>query len=120
MKENNEFNYQDLNNSSNEDKNEFSYTPSYTPEPPQQNQNSGLAIAAFVLGILSLLCCGSGVFSILAIVFYFVDKKNNNGVPNSLARIGMICGIVSLALTIVAYIVYIAAIVIGAFSGALY
>ena len=86
------------------------YQPQYNQAPPQEN--SGLAIASLVLGILSLVCCGSFLFSILAIVFYFVDKSNT-GVPNRLAKTGMILGIVSLVLTVIFYIAYI-----GIFLGA--
>ena len=55
------------------------------------------------------------MFSILAIVFYFVDKSNT-GVPNKLAKIGMILGIVSLVLTVIFYIAYIGIIVLGVAS----
>ncbi|MBR2024840.1 MAG: DUF4190 domain-containing protein [Clostridia bacterium] len=74
------------------------------PEQPVQPENSGLAIASLVLGILSLVCCGSFLFSILAIVFYFVDKSNT-GVSNKLAKIGMILGIVSIAVSVLFIIV---------------
>ena len=90
---------QDLYNSTS---NEQYYRPD---EQPQKPQNSGLAIASLILGILGILCCaGCGpLFSILAIVFYFVDK-NNNGASNSLAKAGLICGIIGLVCTVIVVI----------------
>lgn len=124
MNENNEFNMQDLNTSNesassdtNASNEQQSYIPYYTPAEQQPKQNSGFAIASLVLGILSLLCCGSFIMSVLAIVFYFVDKNNNNKQPNSLARIGMILGIISLVLTVIFYIAYIGIIVTGVLEG---
>lgn len=134
MSENNEFNMQDLHNEANNEpvnnqnnQNEQSYneqsnnanqygyynqannnTPYYTPVEPQQKQNSGYAIASLVLGILSILCCGTCgiIMGILAIVFCYIDKNNNNGQTNSLARAGMICGIIALVCSVIYLILY--------------
>ena len=127
MSENNEFNMQDLNLSSNEKEenqqfnNEQTNIPYYIPnDQPQKPQNSGLAIASLVLGILGIICCaGCGpLFSILAIIFYFVDKSNN-GTKSSLAKAGLICGIVGLVSTVLIVILSFTTAFLEAFTESL-
>ena len=86
------------------------------PEQPQNQGNSGFAIASLVCGIIGLLCC-SFLPAVLSIVFYFIDK-NNTGKPNQLAKIGMILGIVSIALSVLFIIAYIGIIVFAAIGAA--
>ncbi len=102
MSENNDFNMNDLHT------NNQSYSiPNYTQNTqPQQNGNSGFAIASLVLGIFGILCCAGCcgiIFSILAVVFYFVDKSKT-GVANPLAKAGLICGIIGIACTIIVFV----------------
>ncbi len=88
------------------------------PQEQPKQENSGYAIASLICGIIGLLCC-TFIPAILAIVFYFVDK-NNTGKPNQLAKIGMILGIISIALSVIFVIAYIGIIVFAAISGAAY
>ena len=127
MSENNEFNsnvYYDLDNNNKDDfvnqerKNEPINIPHYeNHNQPQQQENSGYAIAALVCGIISLVSC-IFIAGILAIIFYFVDKNNNNGKPNNLARIGMILGIVSIVAFVLFIIIYVGIIAAMIASGA--
>ena len=121
MNENNEFGYQNNNDNNSNEQNTSGYynnqnennqpiynIPHYTPVDQPKKENSGYAIASLVLGILSILCCGSCgiIMGILAIVFYYVDKNNNGGQPNSLARAGMICGIIAIVCSVIYLILY--------------
>ncbi len=124
MNENNEFEYQNKENNNSNEQNTYGYynqnysnqndnnqptynIPHYTPVEQPKKENSGYAIASLVLGILSILCCGSCgiIMGILAIAFYFVDK-NNSGQPNALARAGMICGIIAIVCSVIYLILY--------------
>ena len=101
---NNEFNFQ------------FNYFGGF--EPVQKKPQNNYAIASLVLGIVSILCCCCcfadaigliimGVSAILAIVFAFLSKKNNNGKMDGKAIAGLILGIVA----IVMLLLFLAAIV---------
>lgn len=80
------------------------------PQEQPKQENSGYAIAALVCGIISLVSC-MFIAGILAIVFYFIDKNNNEGRPNQLAKVGMILGIVSIVSFVLFIIFYIGIII---------
>ena len=73
----------------------------------EQKRKNGFSIASLVLGILSLACCCFNymplVLGILGVVFAVVDKKTNNTM-NGMATAGMICGIVSIALSVLSIV----------------
>ena len=78
----------------------------YTPEPQFEDKKpqKGFAIAGLVLGILSIICCCcneyiSLIMGILAVVFFFVDKKQNGSI-NGMAIAGLVCGLVSIAISV--------------------
>lgn len=94
--------------------NEFDFQSNLTAT----EKKNGYAIASLVLGIVSILacccCCSSGlglifmgVSAILAIVFAFVSKKNNDGKMDAKAIAGLVLGIV----TVVVLLCFAAAIV---------
>ncbi len=72
---------------------------------PQQPQH-GMAVASLVLGILGVLCCGSGLFSVLAIVFSSMAKKAGN--QEKITSAGMILGIIGAVICVLAIILNIA------------
>ena len=88
-------------------------------EPAQKKSQNNYAIASLVLGIVSILCCCCccfaetigliimGVSAVLAIVFAFLSKKNNNGKMDGKAIAGLILGIIA----IVMLLLFLAAIV---------
>ncbi len=84
------------------------YVQPMQPIPTEQPGES-MAKAAQILGIISLFCCG-GITAILAIVFGVLAK--NQGYQGSKAKTGIICGIISMVLMVLFYIVYF--VVIGA------
>ena len=75
--------------------------------PDQEAHTLHLAIASFVLGIISLFAYyGAFVLGLLAIIFgaIAIHKIRNSGGTyrgNTLAWIGLICGIIAIALTVV-------------------
>ena len=71
---------------------------------PQQPQH-GMAVASLVLGILGVLCCGSGLFSVLAIVFSSMAKKAGN--QEKITSAGMILGIIGAVICVLAIILNI-------------
>ena len=88
---------------------QFPYTPQNDPFYPHNNytkptksEPNGYAIASLILGIVSLiLCCCSCisiVTSVLAIIFAILSRQGQPMPGNALG--GMICGIVSLAATL--------------------
>ena len=96
--------------------NEFDFQSNLTAT--EKKNKNGYAIASLVLGIVSILscccCCSSGlglifmgVSAILAIVFAFVSKKNNDGKMDAKAIAGLVLGIV----TVVVLLCFAAAIV---------
>ena len=104
--------------------NEFNFDSNpYGGFAPQEKKNkNGYSIASLVLGIVSILscccCCGEvlgtivmGVAAILAIVFAFLSKKNNDGKMDAKAIAGLVLGIVAIVI-ILCFIVAI----IGTYS----
>ena len=75
---------------------------------PRINASGGFATAAMILGICSaaVTCCCcclmplTAVAGILAIVFAFIAKNQNEGILPRRAMIGLILGIVGLALCV--------------------
>jgi hypothetical protein len=68
-----------------------------------------MAITALVTGILGIPCCGCGVFSIAAIVFGLLGKKEiaeSNGTRTGagIAQAGFILGVVGVVLTVLYWI----------------
>lgn len=76
----------------------------YQPVPEQPQH--GMAVASLVMGILGVICCGSGLFSILAIVFSSIAKKGGN--QEKITSAGMILGIIGLVMCVIATILYFA------------
>jgi hypothetical protein len=101
-----------------------SYDTPPPPPPPQygapgeysgaaQPKTSGLAIASLVTGILGIFpCCTIGILGILGVVFGIMARKNieqSNGAQKGagLARAGLICGAVGIALGIIYWVIAI-------------
>ena len=92
--------------------NEFNFQSNpYTGVATPEKKKNGLSTASLVLGIVSILscccCCSSGlglavmgVSAILAIVFAFLSKKNNDGKMNAKAIAGLVLGIVAIVVLI--------------------
>ena len=76
----------------------------YQPVPDQPQH--GMAVASLVLGILGVLCCGSGLFSVLAIVFSSIAKKGGN--QEKITSAGMILGIIGAVICVLAIILNVA------------
>ena len=68
------------------------------------NENAGMSIASLVFGILSVVCCCTGwfslVFAALALVFGIISVRNGKG-GRELAIAGMITGGCGLVLAVV-------------------
>ena len=80
--------------------------PPAAPLVPQKNNT--LAIVSLVCGIASLVLCGC-VAGIPAIICGYYAKKQiaeGKGGGATLAKVGMILGIISIALTVVVLIIY--------------
>ncbi len=72
------------------------------------------SIVSMVCGIISMIaCCYGFIFSIPAIIFSIVAKSKFKG-KNTMAKLGLIFGIVGAALS---FIWIIAFVVMGAFGG---
>ncbi len=82
----------------------------FQPDLPQ-----GMAVAALVTGILSLTLCG--IFTAIPAIIcgHIGVKQANNGEASgrSMAMAGMIMGYVSLAITLLIIIAYVAIIVLA-------
>lgn len=94
--------------------NDFDFTIFSTVFASEENKKekknkNGYAIASLVFGIIAILsccCCFAdtlgvivlGASAILAIVFAFVSKKNNDGKMDGKAIAGLILGIVSIVM----------------------
>ena len=82
-------------------------TSSYTPVTPP-GPKKGLAVTAFVLGVISLICflfmfnILTGIAAIILSIVYLVFYKGKEG--KLLAIIGLICGILSIVLLVVSLI----------------
>lgn len=106
-------NYNQNFNQSNQSYNEFNGgNMNYVPQQPVKDPGHGLAVAALVVGIVSLLtccCCGAlGIpVSIAGIVLAVLSKnKSNTGTMETMAKVGFILSIVGLVLTVGYLIVY--------------
>lgn len=70
-------------------------------EQPESGKN--FAIASLVLGILSLVCCGSFIFSVLGVIFGVISRqrqKENNG----MATAGLVLSIIGIVFSIIGII----------------
>jgi len=107
-------------------------TYNYTPVAPivpiqQQKTTNGMAIAALIMGILSIVsllcCCYFAIFGqiiglitgVLGIIFGVVSKKNNGGKVPGMGVAGIVMGAIGALLNIVLLLIYIVA--VGAASG---
>lgn len=82
------------------------YPQGYGQQPPK---NSGMAITSLVLGILGVVCCGCGLFSIAAVVFGHLGKKEiaeSGGTKTGagMAQAGFILGLVGIAISVLYWI----------------
>jgi hypothetical protein len=95
-----------------------------TPIPPSQQEPSGpLAQIAMVLGIAALVfisCCTplSFLLGIVGIVLACMSRKAGEAF-DSKARIGLICSIVALALTVLMGLLFIMVFILTAQTGTL-
>lgn len=77
---------------------DYGYNGSYQPAP--SNGGNGLAIAAFVCGILSVtICTGSGLVQIAAIIMGIIAMKQ--GQKKWMAVTGLVLGILGVVLTVI-------------------
>lgn len=106
----------------------YNEPPNYgTPPPPpgygapqpgyggQPQQTSVMAIISLVTGILGIICCGCGLFSIAAIVLGILGKKETDSGEKKgggLALAGLITGGVGILITVIYWILVIS----GAFD----
>lgn len=67
----------------------------------QNNPAQGLEIASLVMGILSLICCGTFIFSIIGIVLVAIAKSKTDKL-SGVGIGGLVCCIVSLVFGIIA------------------
>jgi hypothetical protein len=100
-----------------QDQNLGSNTP-FQPPAAGSGQNQTLAIVSLVTGILSLICCGSYLFSIIAVVTGFMAKGKAESDPNNfggrgMAMAGLIMGVVGLVASLLVTVLWI----LGAFAG---
>lgn len=76
------------------------YSQQYPAYVESQDDSNGMGVASLVMGIISLVCCSSFIFSVLGIVFGIISlsrKKTNNGIAVAgvvLSAISIIIGIV--------------------------
>jgi len=95
--------------------NEFDFTSTtfstVFADEEKKNKN-GYAIASLVFGIVSVVTCCcccvetlglilTGVSAVLAIVFAFLSKKNNDGKMDAKAIAGLILGIVGIVMLLI-------------------
>lgn len=85
----------------------FNYTPQ--PEQPQKDPGHGMAIAALVLGILSIItCCCTYlaiILGVVGIVLAVISKtKSFTGKMETMALVGMILSIVGVVIAIIVVI----------------
>lgn len=74
--------------------------PKMAPLPPARGSN-GFAVAGFICGLISLICCCGCPFNILGLVFSIIALAQINGQADKqsgwgLALAGLICAAVSL------------------------
>lgn len=83
------------------------YSQQYPAYVESQDDSNGMGVASLVMGIISLVCCSSFIFSVLGIVFGVISlsrKKTNNGI----AIAGVILSAVSIIIGIVIICVFVA------------
>ncbi|MBO7396084.1 MAG: DUF4190 domain-containing protein [Ruminococcus sp.] len=120
--DNNNYNQQGYNNSAPQ-QNYYQQPYNYYGAYPPPQQTNPLGIVSMVLGIVSLVlalafsCCVPGVnlpFSIAAIVLGVLQiksKKNQNG--RGLGIAGLVCGIISTVISVIALLFYLGVFAIG-------
>ncbi len=96
-------------------------SPVAPPPPPMAGQSSsGKAVAALILGILSLVCFGflAGIPAIILgrMELKAIDQGLSPESNRTLAKVGYILGIVGTILTCLGLLAYIAIIVIAVIS----
>jgi hypothetical protein len=84
----------------------------------QPQSTSVMAIISLVTGILSIICCGSFIFGIAAVILGFLGRKEineSNGAKKGagMAMAGLILGAVGIAVSLLYWILVIA----GGFDG---
>ena len=114
---NNGYNYgqsSSKNNGYNNGSNSYNYNNgNYNYQPPQQQNNSGFAVAALVFGILSLvLMCGVNIITgILGIIFGALYLAKGQQERRTMATVGLVLSIVGIVVYII--IIIIAVVVMG-------
>jgi uncharacterized membrane protein YvbJ len=68
------------------------------------SKGRGLSIAALVMGILSIICSGLAVFTILAIIFGIITLKNASKSYKGMGIAGLALGIISIPFMIMAWV----------------
>lgn len=79
----------------------------------QPQSTSVMAIISLVTGILSIICCGSFIFGIAAVILGFLGRKEineSNGAKKGagMAMAGLILGAVGIAVSLLYWILVIA------------
>ena len=89
----------------------------YKDTQPNGNGGQGMAIAAMVLGIVSIVLCCIWYISLLCAIVGIVlgVMHNKKGVKSGMATAGIVCSIIGIILTIV--ILVLAAIGLAMFGG---
>lgn len=72
----------------------------------QNNPAQGLETASLVMGILSLICCGSLIFSIIGLVFIAIAKSKTDKL-SGVGIGGLVCCIISLVFGIIAILLVV-------------
>ncbi|HWI43026.1 MAG TPA: DUF4190 domain-containing protein [Nocardioides sp.] len=89
----------------------------YGPPPPgyggQAPSNSVMAIISLVTGILGVLCCGSWIFAIAALILGFLARKEiaeSGGMKTGggMATAGLVLGVIGIVISLVWTILWIA------------
>ena len=81
----------------------YNYSEPADVEAVEVPKKNTMATISLICGILSLICCISGVPAILAIVFGAIAKSKEK--DNKSAKIGFLLGIISLVLGVIAGII---------------
>ena len=79
-------------------------TPPCPPPTAAPSDNAGLATASLVMGILSVVCCFSGIFAILALIFGICARRSSR---RGMAIAGIALGSVGLAMTLLYLIIFV-------------
>lgn len=112
----NSYNYNEpMNNNANQafpnNSGNYNYSNADYYDQQQPPQSNGYAIAAMILGILSIplgCCYGLGIiFSIIAIVMAFLAKKNNGGSFGGMALTGLICACIGILFGVLFWVFFV-------------